>query len=274
MSGGDGDDLIAKQKEFLDAFFKKGAELTEELLRENEKLRFRVVQLEEQLAVSPARGTPTPPTLKELAERIHHLEEEREQLLHRFSTVEKESQQYEARAHEIEHENNNLASLYVASYQLHSSLELREVLQTVLEILINFVGAKTFGVFFADDDSKTIKAVASEGVELAELAPVPFGAGVIGAAVAAGEARLERKIARGVPGKDEPAVCVPLRLSGRVVGAIAVWDFLGQKAELEHVDFEIFNLLGAHAANALEAARLAGGAGSSGFKFASLAERL
>ena len=31
------DDLVAKQKEFLEAFFKKGAEFTEELLRENEK---------------------------------------------------------------------------------------------------------------------------------------------------------------------------------------------------------------------------------------------
>jgi hypothetical protein len=66
-------------------------------------------------------------------------------------------------------------------------------------------------------------------------------------------------------------VCVPLRLTGTVVGVIVVWDFLGQKAELEGVDFEIFNLLGAHAANALEAARLATGAGAPGFRFSNLA---
>src|SRR5688572_10020051 len=158
------DDLVAKQKEFLEAFFKKGAEFTEELLRENEKLRFRVVQLEEQIA-SSARAIPTPATLKELVEKIHSLEQERMQLLRRFQDVEAENREYQARFTEIERENNNLASLYVAASQLHSTFDLREVLQIVVEILINFVGAKVFAVMILDEEQGILRSVAVEGAE-------------------------------------------------------------------------------------------------------------
>ena len=44
-------DLVESKREFIETFFKRGAEFTEELMRENEKLRFRVVQLEEERRV-------------------------------------------------------------------------------------------------------------------------------------------------------------------------------------------------------------------------------
>jgi nitrate/nitrite-specific signal transduction histidine kinase len=255
------DDLVAKQKEFLDAFFKKGAEFTEELLRENEKLRFRVVQLEEQIA-SSARAIPTPATLKELVEKIHSLEQEREQLMSRFSSVEAENQQYEARFHQIERENNNLASLYVAAYQIHSTFDLREVLQTVVEILLNFVGAKTFALLVLDDEPRVLRPVVTEGIERARVPDVPLGKGLIGKVAETGQSHLGaiRADSRSAP-PDDPLICVPLRMKERVVGALSIWDFLMQKTELADVDYEIFNLLAAHAASALEAARLAAEAG-------------
>jgi len=256
--GGGGDDLIAKQKEFLQAFFKKGAEFTEELLRENEKLRFRVVQLEEQVAAS-ARALPTPATLKELVERIHSLEQEREQLLTRYANVEAENRQYEARFHQIERENNNLASLYVAAYQLHATLDLREVLQTIVEIVLNFVGAKTFAVMLLDDETRRLRAVVAEGVERKGVPDATLGQGTIGRVAETGTPYFGTVTARrgGPPRPDvEPGICVPLRSQGRIAGVIVAWDFLQQKTELADVDYEIFNLLGAHAASALEAARL------------------
>ena len=63
-------------------------------------------------------------------------------------------------------------------------------------------------------------------------------------------------LAIGLATPREPAISIPLRFQGRVVGAIAIWEFLQQKTELAEVDYDIFNLLGAHAASALEAARL------------------
>ena len=74
-------DLAASKKEFIETFFKRGAEFTEELMRENEKLRYRVVQLEEERRILVARGDPTPGsegrTLRELVARIESLESER-----------------------------------------------------------------------------------------------------------------------------------------------------------------------------------------------------
>ena len=40
--------LVESKREFIETFFKRGAEFTEELMHENERLRFRVVQLEEE----------------------------------------------------------------------------------------------------------------------------------------------------------------------------------------------------------------------------------
>src|SRR3954467_13473078 len=81
--------LVATKKEFIQTFFKRAGEFTDELLRENERLRFRVVQLEEE-ARSRTAPAPAPSgnTLRELVARIEQLEHEREQLLARFRTVE------------------------------------------------------------------------------------------------------------------------------------------------------------------------------------------
>jgi hypothetical protein len=258
--GGGGDDLVAKQKEFLESFFKKATEFTEELLRENEKLRFRVVQLEEQMA-SSARAIPTPATLKELVEKLHHLEHERQTLLDRFASVEAENREYLTRYHEIERENNNLAALYVAVHQLHSTFELREVLQTIEEILLNFVGAKVFSLLLLDEETRELRPVSVEGVPREDVVPRKLGAGVIGRTGETGVAHYEKVPRSGpVSGRDEPAICIPLRIArggDKVVGVVAIWDFLQQKTELAEVDYEIFTLLGSHAASALEAARLA-----------------
>ena len=79
-------DLVESKREFIETFFKRGAEFTEELMRENEKLRFRVVQLEEERrALAPPRSRRRPAAgagaLRELVSRIEQLEREREPLL-------------------------------------------------------------------------------------------------------------------------------------------------------------------------------------------------
>src|SRR5205814_8516566 len=86
-------DLVESKREFIETFFKRGAEFTEELMRENEKLRYRVVQLEEErrlVAEGADRAHPNTGALRELVARIEALEHEREQILSRFAGVEKE----------------------------------------------------------------------------------------------------------------------------------------------------------------------------------------
>ena len=45
----DRDSLVSKKKEFFESFFRKGAEITRELLAENDRLRRRIVDLEDAL---------------------------------------------------------------------------------------------------------------------------------------------------------------------------------------------------------------------------------
>jgi GAF domain-containing protein len=258
-------DLVESKREFIETFFKRGAEFTEELMHENEKLRFRVVQLEEERrAVAASAAAPTSSAgagaLRELVARIEQLEHEREALMSRFAGVERQNRDIYDRYHDIERENNNLANLYVASFQLHSTMELRELTQIILEILLNFVGAKTFAIQLVDDDHGKLRTLAAEGVDRAR---VPEGAvtdGRVGEVVTSGHHYIdgERLRARADHAHlDRPVIVVPLKIRDKVVGVIIIWDLLSQKTALADVDYELFNLLAAHAASALQGAWLA-----------------
>ncbi len=250
----------ASKREFIETFFKRGAEFTEELMRENERLRFRVVQLEEERRALLSRGDPTPgtaqSTLRELVARIESLESERHALLERYAGVERASADFSTRYHDIERENNNLANLYVASYQLHSTMDLREVTQIILEILLNFVGAKTVAIQLVDDDKRRLRTLAAEGVDRAKIPETALDEGRVGHAIATGQPFYDEERLRVRPDLAQPGIVVPLKIRERVVGAIVIWDLLVQKTALADVDYELFNLLGAHAAAALIGAKL------------------
>jgi nitrate/nitrite-specific signal transduction histidine kinase len=201
-SGG-GDDLLTRQREFFTTFFRRGAEVADELLREHERLSSEVQAL---------------------------------------------GKRYEERLAEIERENQNLASLYVAAYQLHVSLDRADVMRTIGEILLNFVGARTFAIYVVEPAGARLRAVAGEGADPVALPPVDLPAG-----------EGDRLTPPG-PAGAAPLAAVPLRLRGEIVGAVAIWELLAQKPALDSFDHELLNLLGSQAAVALEAARLQAGA--------------
>jgi len=258
-------DLVESKREFIETFFKRGAEFTEELMRENEKLRFRVVQLEEErrALASSAQSPHEKPgagALRELVARIESLESERAALNKRYEGVARDSQDFSSRYHEIERENNNLANLYVAAYQLHSTMELRELTQIILEILLNFVGAKTFAIQLVDEDHGKLRTLAAEGIERARVPEGGVGEGHVGEVIKSGHHYIdgERLRARAdLAHLDRPVIVVPLKIRDRVVGVLIIWDLLSQKTALADVDYELFNLLAAHAASALQGAWLA-----------------
>jgi hypothetical protein len=256
-------DLVESKREFIETFFKRGAEFTEELMRENEKLRFRAVQLEEERRLlanaqsggaQPGGGTAA---LRELVVRIEQLEHDREKLLSRFAGVEKENRDFSDRYHDIERENNNLANLYVASFQLHSTLDLRELTQIILEILLNFVGAKTFAIQLVDEEHARLRTLASEGVDKARVPEGAVGDGRVGEVVRSGQPFIDGERLRMRADLERPLIIVPLKIRDKVVGALIIWDLLSQKTALADVDYELFNLLAAHAASALQGAWLA-----------------
>jgi hypothetical protein len=216
-----------------------------ELLHENQKLRTALAS-----AMHDNR------LLREVAERARgELEVMRageERLLKAVERAEEENRRFVSRYVEVEQENSNLANLYVASYRLHGTLDRREVLDVIQEIVTNLIGCEEIAIFEADPDGVAVTLVHSCGVDPRAHDKVRLGEGVIGQAVASGEAYIA------VAGAPAPAraeagltACIPLKLGDRVTGAIALFRLLPQKAELGALDRELFELLGTHAATAL-----------------------
>ncbi|HXN06429.1 MAG TPA: diguanylate phosphodiesterase, partial [Nitrospiria bacterium] len=144
-------DILKKTEDFMKVF-RKGEEFTQELLKTNENLRYRIIQLEEQVNTLK-RGGGQLPEVGKMAETIKSLEKEKNDLLNKYHVVEAENKDFASRYVEVEEENNNLANLYVASYQLHSTLDYQEVLRIVLEVLLNLVGAGQCAILLLEEGS-------------------------------------------------------------------------------------------------------------------------
>jgi transcriptional regulator with GAF, ATPase, and Fis domain len=218
-------------EKFLE-LFNKGKEFTEELLRENQRLRYRLATIEGEV--------------KQLEERFHE--------------IEAENKDFAARYVEIEEQNNNLANLYVASYQLHSTLDFREVVQIVEEILINLIGSGTFAILLLDEKTNDLQTVASEGDDAMpgiDKISVRLGEGVLGTVARSGESYYFSQDPRGgAVSIDRPLAAVPLKIKDQVIGLIAIYKLLQQKEAFSAVDYELFALLAAHAATAVFASKL------------------
>jgi transcriptional regulator with GAF, ATPase, and Fis domain len=248
-------DVFAKAKEFLEAF-RKGEEFTKDLLKENERLRYKVVNLEEQLKNAQTAGGDASVVL--IKSEYEKLKQEVQSLKDRYSAVEAENRDFAARHVEVEEENNNLANLYVASYQLHSTLDYNEVVRIILEIVINLVGADRFAILVLDENHEDLQLVASEGMDEKPLKRMKVGKDILGEVVKTGQSHLESDLTH-VPmdNNDQPVVCIPLKIKERVIGALAIYSLLEQKRKkLTRVDYELFSMLAGHAATALFSSKL------------------
>lgn len=254
------DDLKRERDAFIQQFFRKGAQLTEELLKENERLREKVAELEGEngkLVAHLASDT----AIRDLLRKIDQLESEKQDLIKRNARVQADTSRIDIDYREIESELANLANLYVAATQLHSARTVRTCIRNLKELLAQFVGAAEFAVYFASDDKTELLAIASEGVSPEQVARVPLGEGPLADAFRSGRLLLGGGSDTSKGTFADPAAVVPMQLDGRTVGIIAIFGTLSQKTEFINVDSELFKLLGAQAAPALVNARLFADAG-------------
>lgn len=242
-----------KAEKFLE-LFNKGKEFTEELLRDNQRLRYRIAALETEQAGASAEE------VQRLRDEIRQLSEENRRIQTRFREVEEENKDFASRYIEIEEQNNNLANLYVASYQLHSTLDFREVIQIVQEIVINLIGAEAFAILLLDEKTNELKTIASEGEDVMagiENISCRLGDGVIGSVARTGESYyINQDINGGAVTLDKPLAAVPLKIKEHVIGVIVIYRLLQQKDAFTAVDYELFSLLAAHAATAIFSSKL------------------
>ena len=242
-----------RAEKFLE-LFNKGKEFTEELLRENQRLRYRVAALETE------HGEATTEEIQRLRAEIQQLGEENRRIQQRFREVEEENKDFANRYIEIEEQNNNLANLYVASYQLHSTLDFKEVIQIVQEIVINLIGAEAFAILLLDEKTNDLRAIACEGEDVVpgiESLSARLGDGILGGVAKTGESYyINQDVEGGRVTLEKPLAAVPLKIKEHVIGLIAIYKLLQQKDSFSAVDYELFSLLAAHAATAIFSSKL------------------
>ena len=242
------DDPLKKSQDFFQ-IFTKAKEFTESLLKENERLRFKLARLDNpESAVSEE--------LRELRALVPQLEERLAELAERYRKVEEENKEFADRYIEIEEQNNNLANLYVASYQLHSTLDYKEVIRIVQEIVINLIGADAFHILVFNEKTGGLEVESSEGQPPA-ASSVELGKGRIGRAAATGESYFDETVAHATPTPfDEPIAVIPLKIKDTTIGLISINKLLLQKTAFTMMDHELFTLLAGHAATAIFSAKL------------------
>lgn len=241
-----------KAEKFLE-IFGKAKEFTESVVQENERLRYRVAALETNSAGVSRE------VIETLRQQVAQLLAENESIRQHYREVEKENHDFATRYVEVEQQNTNLANLYVASYQLHSTLEFREVIRTVQEIIINLVGAEAFAILLHDEGTNELKSIAWEGIEvmpgLADIS-VPVGEGIIGEAALTGESQYHGEPKIGSTSLDEPLAALPLKIKDAIIGEIVIYKLLEHKDSFTSLDYELFSLLAFHAATAIFSSKL------------------
>ncbi len=218
------------------------------LVVESQRLRADNVRLSKALVRVQESGTPHDAlsTLKVAQEKAQIYQQQVQDLLEVQTEL-------ESRVLELEELNSSMMSMYVSSFQLHATLDLAEVIRVIEEILVNFIGARSYAILLLDDDGETFRVAAEQGLDgrLPQTGIRPRGvlAEVLGSLTA-----YVHTSAR--PAREGVLAAVPLALGKACVGAILVFGLFSQKERLLRNDMELFSLLGGHAASAIVSSRL------------------
>jgi GAF domain-containing protein len=250
-------DLRAERETFVRSFLHKGVELTEDLIRENETLAERARKLEDENTRLRAQ-LKSNDAIRELLTKIESLENERRALLNRSTELAAVAEQIEASHEAVEHELNDLASLYVAAFQLSGTLSVPRVVQHMSELLEQLVGARSFAIYLVDLDGERARPIASRGFELRPVEPVSLEDGPLADVCLTGLSRVRQGPlgTQTQSAANELLAVIPLVFDEEVIGVIAVAELLPHKRSWARVDHELFKLLSVHGAAALIAANL------------------
>lgn len=243
----------------LQEFFGRGETFARQLIAENERLRGELH------AAYPGRDDLPEPNsasiIEDLVVRVAELERELAE-----SSVEPPARllagdrNLAQRVEQLEHENYHLASMYVAGLQFHSARTLAEVLQTITEILLNFVGIGAFTVFMLDEERQVLFPLTREGGDIEACGEVlvhPEGS-TQGASLGPFAAMIQRARpwTRGDPAyaDDHAIMYLPLVSNRRLVAVLRLEAFLAQKPGFDDNDFSLLSMISEHAGIAVETA--------------------
>ncbi len=245
--------IVAEREHQLRSFLRKGVEYAETLLEENRALRSEIEALRADGARLRAQIS-SDDAIRDLIKTVEGLETERRSLLERSENLEARARERDTREAEVDQEISDLANLYVASFQLHTTLELKRVLRHLSDMIGQLVGAESFAVFIADDQK--LHPIMVEGDR--PVGVETLGEGFVGSAILAGIAEIQEDLSR----QERPLAIIPFRVGNRSVGGAVLYSLLEQKTAWASVDRELFELLGMHAGAALLSATIYADQGS------------
>lgn len=244
---------LSKERDELLRNFSKASQLTRDFLRAYDQIQSQVVELQAENA--RLRATlEADDAARALLQKIQALEAEKQALLTRVSQFPTENH---PSLQELEAELANFANLHVASNCLHSTLSPRGVMRRIKEILEQLVGVEAYVIYLCGNVLTPIVVEGLRENDTVDGAPKERLMEVVHSGVSSVLDDLDPSLGS----ISEPPALIPLSIDDKVVGVLAVVRALRHKHQLTTIDFEIFKLMGQHAAAALMAAGLYAQAG-------------
>ena len=232
----------------LRELFNRTKELAVELMRENEQLRVHNVLLERQKLEAEQRYSNS-----RMGIENEQLKAELDLLNKQLAELEKRTQKFRRRYEDIEQYNTALSNVYIASNQLHATLDFGEVVKTANEILWNLVAAPVFAIFLRNEKTGVFSLIGGEGIEgrfPSDVLPPPTG--LIAQALEEGVSLFLDDAVTG-----DPLAVIPLSTEARgVIGLITVYEIEEHKGHLSDLDKELFDLLASQTATALTSSQV------------------
>ncbi len=248
---------LSRERDELLRNLTKGSQLTRDFLSAYDQLQQQVLLLQGENA--RLRATlEADDAIKKLILKIEALESEKEELLGKIDRVRAAAEQ-SPNLTELEAELANFANLHVAANTLHSTLSPRGIARRLKEILEQLVGVEAYVVYLCTDPAKLVP-ITAEGLRPDEDPNNPPTERVM-EVVASGVSSIIDELDPSQGDITNPPALIPLSIDDNVVGVLAIVRSLAHKSQLNTVDFELFKLLGLHAAAALMASGLYAKAG-------------
>jgi len=191
----------------------------------------------------------------ERAQASQHRNDELEQ---RLKEVETDRDELLGRLRDSEAQMGRLMTLYVATYQLHCTLNPEEVQSTIVDIVLNLLGAESFVLLLRPNGEPHYEVAIAHSSD-GHLPPHFMEARYDGGDPLVDATLHDGALMFGPTTGSEALAAVPLRVQDVIVGALVIFKLLAHKQGFLNEDSELFDLIGAHAASALVASRVYAG---------------
>src|SRR5580704_11280593 len=183
--------------------------------------------------------------------RLHEVQSELVALKRRMAALEVAHATCDSRIRELHDQNTSLVQLTVASQLLATSLERDDVLRTIEEVIVNMIGSEELAIFDLDRDGTSLNVARLRGIDAASPR-LAKAFGPLSYVLRSGQTLVSRE--RRVHADDVDGgltAAIPLKIESDVTGVVAIFRLLDQKAALDQVDHDLFEILSRQAAMAL-----------------------